>query len=163
MTNSEKLNISAPWYEHCHELDALFAYDEDVTVGEFDEDTKTVKLFVKGIDKANALAAIVKPTVEFGNDTLNVIVVPDNDGTPTVEDQLRNAFSGNPLFSGTCLLELYGGTVTYAVFEPTVVQYWNDNIGSCFGFETKTVEDVARDVLDVDAFICTDVRAGEEG
>lgn len=158
MIDKEKLDKSAPWYEHCHKLDSLFAYDDDVRVGEYDDETKTVKVFVSGVDKALALEKIIKPEVEFSGVTLKVVVVPANDDEPTVEDTLRYAFNGNPLFTGTAVVEMYGGDATYAVFEPTVVQYWNDNIGSCFGIETKTVEDVARDVLDVDAFICTDFR-----
>lgn len=160
---ARKLDASAPWYEHCHKLAALFEHDEDVTIGEYDEDTMTIKVYVRGKDKAEALGRIIAPEVNFdGKNVLKVVVVPDNDGEPSLEDTLCYAFNGNPLYAGTATVELYGGTATYAVFEPAVIQYWNDNIGSCFGFKTETVEDVAREVLNVDAFICTDVRDASE-
>lgn len=163
MIDEEKFNKSAPCYEHYHKLDSLFAYDDAVRVREYDDETNTIKIFVRGADKAAALEKIVRHEVEFGNSVVNVVIVPDNDDEPTIEETLHSAFNGNPLFTGTTVAELYGGTATYAVFEPTVLQYWSDNIGSCFGYETKTVEDVARDVLDVDTFICTDVRELSEG
>lgn len=158
MSKEKKLDASAPWYEHCHKLAALFDGDDDVTVGEYDDDSKTVKVYVRGNDKADALAKIIRTPVELGNVTINVEVVPDNDVEPTVEDIVHTALNGNPLFLGTVVEELYGGNATYVVFEPSVIQYWNDNIGSYFGFETKTAEDVAKDVLDINAFICTNVE-----
>lgn len=162
MNDIKKLETSAPWYEYCHRLAALFAYDDEVSVGEYDADSASVKVYVKGVDKSNALERILKHEVDFdGKNVLKVNVIPDNDGEPSIEDTLQYAFDGNPLYTGTATVEMYGGTATYAVFEPTVVQYWNDNIGSCFGFKTETVEDVARDVLDIDAFVCTDVRNAE--
>lgn len=154
----KKLDKSAPWYVHVHKLGQLFLSDDDVQVA-FDENTMTAKLFVRGTDKADALEKIVAPEVEFGNDTLHVIVVPDNDEEPTTEELLQRAFAGNELFSGTVVDKLYGGNATYALFAPQTVQFWCDNIGSCYGIETMTAEDVARSVLNVDAFICSDLKA----
>jgi hypothetical protein len=154
----KKLDKSAPWYVHVHKLEQLFLSDEDVDV-KFDEDKMNVGLFVRGTDKANALEKIIAHEVECGGVKLNVIVIPDNEREPTTEELLQRAFAGNELFSGTAVEELYGGTATYALFSPQTVQFWCDNIGSCYGIETMTAEDVARDVLDVDAFICSDLKA----
>jgi hypothetical protein len=149
--------ISAPWIQHCSKVDQFFIDDDDVTL-DYDDESKTIKLRVKGTDKANSLAKIVRSEVSFGNVTLRVVVVPDNDSEPTLENLLQWAFAGNGIFSGTAVEEEHGGTVTYAVFEPETIQIWNDNIGSCYGVETYTVEQVAKDVLDVDAFICSDLK-----
>jgi hypothetical protein len=154
----KKLDKSAPWYVHAHKLEQLFLSDDDVQVG-FDENAMTAKLFVRGTDKAEALEKIIAHEVECGGVTLHVVVVPDNDEEPTTEELLQRAFSGNELFSGTAVEELYGGTATYALFAPKTVQFWCDNIGSCYGIETMTAEDVARSVLNVDAFICSDLKA----
>lgn len=158
MSEDKKFDKSAPWYVHVHKLEQLFMSDEDVQVT-FDEDSMTASLLVRGTDKADALERIVAHEVGCGNVTLKVVVVPDNDEEPTVEELLQRAFSGNELFSGTAVEELYGGTATYALFAPETVQFWCDNIGSCYGVETMTAKDVARAVLNVDAFICSDLKA----
>lgn len=156
---SDETRQSAPWIGHCRKMQAFFAGDEDVYVGTFDPTDNSVKVYVRGSDKAEAIGGFLKSEVEFGGVKLRVNVVPDNDAAPTTEEMLIRAFGGNPLFAGTAVEEEHGGIVTYAVFEPEAVQYWNDNIGSCYGVETYTAEDVARDIFDMDAFICSDVKA----
>lgn len=155
---SDNLGKSAPWLEHVHKIEQLFLSDDDVQVQYYD-DSKTVKLFVRGTDKADAFDKKIRHEVDCGNVTLKVIVVPDNDSEATEEEYIQRMFAGNDLFVGTAVEELYGGTATYALFKPETVQYWCDNIRSCYGVETATVEQIAMDVLDLNAFICSDLRA----
>ena len=154
---AEKTNLSAPWIEHVHKIEQLFLSDEDVRV-KYDDGAKLVKLFVKGTDKACALDAIIARELEFDGVTLRVVVIPDN-SEPTLDEILHYAFTGNELFEGTATEEVHGDVMTYALFRPEVVQFWNDNIGSCYGVTTIAAEDVARSVLNVDAFICSDLKA----
>ena len=155
--DNRKLDASAPWIEHYRKIDALFMLDEDVEVA-YDDDTRTVTIHVKGADKADAFEQKIRHEVEFGNVTLHVRVVPSND-EPSEEDYIHNMFAGNDLLSGTATEDVYGGTVTYALFQPTVLQYWADNIGSPYGVKTVTAEQVAKDVLDLDAYITSDLKA----
>lgn len=155
---ADRLDKSSPWIEHVHKIEQLFLSDDDVQV-EYDDTSKTARLLVRGADKADALDKKIRHEVDCGNVTLNVTVVPNNDGEPTEEEYIHRAFAGNDLFVGTAVEELYGGTATYALFKPETVQFWDDNIRSVYGVETMTVEQIAMDVLDLDAFICSDLKA----
>lgn len=158
MVEVEKFDASAPWLEHYRKIEQVFLSDEDVTVG-YDDGSKTVKVFVKGTDKAEALAKYIKPEIDFGNVTLHVDVIPDNTEKTTTE-MLQDAFTGNDLFAGIAEETVCGGSIIYAVFEPDVIQFWNDNIGSPYGVNTMTVEQAARDVFQMDdALICSDLKA----
>lgn len=158
MVEVEKVDASAPWLEHYHKVEQIFLSDDDVIVS-YDDDSKTVKVYVKGTDKAEALAKYIKPEIDFGNVTLHVDVIPDNEEKSTAET-LQDAFAGNELFVGIVEEAVYGGTINYAVFKPETLQFWNDNIGSPFGVQTMTVEQVAKDVFQMDdALMCSDLKA----
>lgn len=157
MVEVEKVDASSPWLEHYRKVEKVFLSDDDVIVS-YDDDSKTVTVRVKGTDKAEALAKYVRPEIDCGNVTLHVNVVPDNEEKSTAE-MLQIAFSGIDMFAGVAEEAVYGGTITYAVFEPEIVQFWNDNIGSPFGVKTMTAEQVAKDVFQLDdALICSDLK-----
>lgn len=158
MVEVEKFDASAPWFEHYHKIEQVFLSDEDVSV-DYDDDSKTVIVRVKGTDKAEALAKYVKPEIDFGKVTLHVNVVPDN-AEKTTTEMLQDAFTGNELFEGIAEEAVYGGTIIYAVFRADVIQFWNDNIGSPYGVKTMTIEQAAKDVFQMDdALICSDLKA----
>lgn len=157
MVEVEKVDASAPWIEHFHKIEHIFISDEDVSVV-YNNDTTTVSVYVRGADKAAALGKYIRPEIDFGDVTLHVNVIPDNAEKSTA-DTLQDAFAGNEYFAGVAEESVYGGTITYAVFEPEVIQFWSDNIGSVFGVKTLTAEKVARDVFHMDdALICSDIK-----
>lgn len=150
-----RVGLSAPWVEHLHKVEAACMLDEDVTV-DYDDDSKTVTLRVRGTDKAAAYEAKIRHELDFGGVRLHVNVVPDN-SERTEEDLIQDLFSGNDILVGTATEEAVGGTVTYAIVQPTVLQFWDDNMGSIYGIRTMTAEDCVRDVFDLDAFVCSDL------
>ncbi len=152
---------SAPWITHFKRLDALFGGDPDVTVdyGDGTDGSPLVTIRVKGNDKAEAIDRIVRSDVEFGNVTVRVSVVPSNDDDISLSESVRRAFQGNEAFVDVVTMRTPQGFETaYAVFEPEVVQYFDDDTSSLFGIATETYEQIAKEVLDLgtEAFICSD-------
>lgn len=150
--------MQSPWQDFTNKVNALFAADEDVSVAFYDED-KTIKLYVHGAAKADAIAQLLPGKVEFGNVEVSVDVVPDN--TDSLATILKTAFAGNPIVAdvittgeGTPVV----GEVAYLVMEAAVVQYWNDNLASPWGVSSMTAENIAKDVLESKngLFICSD-------
>ena len=137
--------IASPWAVYAGRVAALFAGDKDVKVT-YDNDEPKVTLFVDGEDKADAILGLLPGSMQFGNVTLDVCVVPSN-REPSEADLYRVAFAGNPVFMGVA--EGYGpaGDIAYALFAPEVVQLREDDISEYGGLTTLTVAELAESVL----------------
>jgi hypothetical protein len=144
--------MMAPWDEYVQAARALFGDDPDVTVDdavETESGDYRVVVRVHGDDKAESISELMPTELTYGNVTLYVDVVPDNERELTVTDHLRRAFAGNPLFVDVMELSptLVSVGATYALFMPECVQYYSDDLGSPYGATTLAVEEVARKVL----------------
>jgi len=139
--------MMAPWDEYANKVRALFGPDPDVAVGGVEGYGLTIR--VHGDDKAESIRAILPAEVTFGNVTLAIEVVPDNEAEPTVADHLRRAFAGNPYFMDVLEVPVTAQAfgATYALFMPEAVQYYNDSLQSPYGARTCAVEEIAREVL----------------
>jgi hypothetical protein len=151
-----EIQMQSPWVVYVKAVKALFEYDQDVIVGDWEHTPNTdvykLSLFVHGDDKAASIAKVLPQRKEFGNVTLEIEVVPDNDGKLTMLDHLRRAFAGNPALVDVMEVPVVPGgpTMAYALFAPEVVQIECDNAASPYGIVTTTYEGVAKDVLSVD-------------
>lgn len=156
---SENLKLSSPWVTYYNEIKVLFEQDPDINIT-YDEDSNTVKLFVQGSDKAEAIAKILPTEKEFGNVKLYIEVIPDNSDNEGMDKVLRTALNGNPILSNVIDHALPGTEVPfhYFMFKKEVVQYWNDNLADPNGMTSTLYEDVARDVFNIGdrVYFCTD-------
>jgi hypothetical protein len=144
--------MMSPWDEYVQAARALFEDDPDVVVDdavETESGDYRVIVRVHGDDKAESISELMPTELTYGNVTLYVDVVPDNECELTVTDHLRRAFAGNPLFVDVMELSptLVSVGATYALFMPECVQYYSDDLGSPYGATTLAVEEVARKVL----------------
>lgn len=150
-----EVGIQAPWVVYAKKVKALFEHDDHVIVGEpielADEGAYNLEIRVNGDDKAESVAKILPEDVEFGNVTMHIMVIPDNDGKLTMLDHLRRAFAGNPALVDVMEVPVVPGgpSMAFALFAPEVVQIECDNAASPYGIVTTTYEGVARDVLRV--------------
>ena len=153
------LTLASPWAIYASEVDALFELDDEVTV-EYDNVAPRLVVRVANAVKADALAQLLPTERTFGNVTLGVSVVPDNDSA-TDEQLWRWAFDGNPAFAGVATDAMPDGSpVTFAMFEPECVQYMADDTTNPYGLRTRTYEQVARDVLEPgDVRVTSDLEA----
>lgn len=138
--------LASPWIRYVNRVKALFAHDDEVLV-EYDDEGKEVTLYVVSQDKADALSMLMPSLIEFGNVTLTVTVKPCND-SPREEDLYRKAFAGNPAFVDVA--EGFGPAqdVSYALFQPEVVQLRDDDLSEFGGLATITYAELAKAVLD---------------
>lgn len=152
----KKVKLSSPWVTFYRELNALFEADPDVSV-EYKEGDKEIRVFVKGSDKADAIAKILPVKKDFGNVTIHIAVMPTSKKMTKLE-LYKQAFAGNPAFSfAVSVGGLYTNPVNYVVFRNKVVQFWNDNLGDVNGNSSMLFEDCARNVFgDDDILYCTD-------
>ena len=149
---SSKLDLSAPWQAYRSKLNALFGGDDEVTVSEvFSEDTGyVVHIEVKSHSKFNALSKLLPEQVTFGNVVLKILLYDKANGADG-DDYValfNDAFRGNPVFNSVLDLTDFADTHHYFVqFEPTVVQYFDDDLRDPNGYWTGLIQDVARDVF----------------
>lgn len=153
----ENVKLSPPWYTYYHKIDAMFGSDPDIQI-KFDEDTMTLKLFVDNQAKADALTKVLQPEIDFGNVKLKIEVVP-SDKVDSVEQLYKTVFAGNPVFSDaieTC--DPTSPHATYVVFNPMIVQFYNDNLADAFRNETTLHQEIAKDlfVQQPGVYFCTD-------
>ena len=156
--------MQSPWVVYAKEVRVLFEHDPDVIVDEpvdtGEEGAYNLEVRVHGNDKAESIAKVLPEDMEFGNVTLSIMVIPDNDGKLTMLDHLRRAFAGNPVLRDVMEVPVVPGgpSMAFALFAPEVVQIECDNAASPYGLLTTTYEDVAKDVLRVGGFmIASDV------
>lgn len=157
-TKNMQFNLSAPWNEYNNQLIALFDEDEDICV----EDIHTSKLndydYIISIrvynhKKFEAMYRLLPDVKEFGNVKVKIIIYDmENEAAekePKLIDDLETLFTGNPSFNRVVKLrDMAGCEHDFVVFEPEVVQYFNDDLKDLNGFRTCLVQDVARDVFE---------------
>ena len=144
---SEKMKLSPPWVTFYKEMNALFGEDPDINVT-FDEDTNTIKLFVEGVDKADALTQLLPAEKTFGNITVYIEVIPANKQQSKI-DLFRKAFEGNPVFSYAVTVGgISSNDYNFIVFRHKICQFWNDQMNDINGNVSTLYENVARDIFD---------------
>ena len=160
-----KVKISPPWCTFYRELQALFGQDPDIHIV-YDEEAEVVKLYVENSEKADVLSKLLPEKKMFGRVALDIQVVPADGKKRSTElpelidaSIFDKAFDGNPVYS---FAKTYDGIfpfkATYVVFQPDVVQFFNDDISDIHGVKSTLYEDIARDVFEgVGAYFNTDL------
>lgn len=148
---AENMKLSPPWITYIRKLEKLFERDDEVNVLYDDNsDAPKVKLFCATEAKYDAWMRLLPMTVDFGNVTLSVIVIPPN-GNVDYGDILSKAFDGNPILKDIKRIDNVPlMREWYVLFEPVVVQYMNDDITSPYGITSTLYADIANDVINVD-------------
>lgn len=136
----------APWTEFANQVEAMFKEDKDIKFS-YDDISKVITLRVNGNDKAEALTKLLPAEKEFGNITVKVKVVPANELGDSKIDLFAKAFSGNPAVSEITTVETLWGPLSFVVFAPKVVQYYNDTMFDLNGIHTTIYQDLAKEVF----------------
>ena len=159
----EKLKLSPPWQTYVSEVKALFALDDEVTIMYNDED-KILKLFVDNERKADALTRLMPAEKEFGNVKIAIEIVPANtNDEPSLIKDIKAALEGNCAVDFIYDADTPFGAMHYVVFEPAIVQFYNDDMSDINGNRTTLYQEIAKDVFGVDGgvFFCTDSTTDE--
>lgn len=154
------LKLSAPWIEFYNELECMFGQDPAIKL-DYNDEEKTIKLYVTGDEKANALYQILPAERTFGNITIKVKIIPANPDDKFTESLFEAAFKGNPVVNYVKTVDdIIRGKVSFVVFRPEVVQFYNDNMADINGLKSTLYEDIARDIFpsDLSIFYCTNAN-----
>lgn len=165
------LNVSAPWYTYQKKIKALFRHDPDIEVGDVFETSDAVSDYafdieVKNHEKYVALDRVLPKIKRFGNVSIAVFLYDEENGSEEDAETLyRTLFEGNPLLSEIVTTEDFTGTKhTYVVFQPEVIQFYNDDISDLNGNWSGIPQDIAREIFADDArgaHFCTSPHVDE--
>ena len=142
----KNVKLSPPWYTFYHKINAMFGSDPEITI-KFDEDTMILKLFVDNQAKADALTKVLPTEKDFGNVKLNIEVIP-SDKVNSVKQLYKTIFSDNPVFNQ--VIEVTDPSMpqaSYVVFNPLIVQFYNDNLADAYRNETTLLQEIAKDIF----------------
>lgn len=159
---AKKAGIQAPWVTTYKKICALFENDMDLHISDINEATPgicTIVISSQNNAKLESIKKILKNHFEFGNVTMDIEFIPENDDDKITDSDFRNAFNCNENLAEVRNIELPDGSVkTYVVFEKEVVQFYNDDLTDLYGNYNGLMEDIARELFnDVDPSIsyCT--------
>ena len=163
-----RMKISPPWITYVNEVNCLFEHDPEVQLI-YDNDEKTVELYVEDPTKAFAIDRLLPDEVEYGNVILEVKVIPGNKASseeipenPTNDWLFNTAFKNSPVFAYTKTISgLFSNDLTYVVFKNRVVQFFNDNLNDIHGLVSTLYQEIANDVFSDElngVCYCTDVE-----
>ena len=154
------IKMSSPWAVYYRQIDAMFGLDPDITI-KFDENAPCIKLYVKGIKKAEAISELLPAEKVFGNVTLSIMVIPDNDNKILKLNVFKEAFKNNPVLEKVFNTKDPTGTteLNYIVFKKEVVQYYIDDLFGLFGIRSTLYQDIAKELFGNmnNVIYCTDV------
>jgi len=160
-----EIKVVSPWVNYYREIESMFKKDSDVTVVyKGNVDPYTLKIYVCGQDKYDALSQLIPAEKSFGNITLHIDIIPDNKLKMSKVDLFRRAFSGNPVVTDIITVgqEAIGSTndFNYIVFEKEVVQYHDDSLGDPHGNRSTLYQELAKDIFGEHdgIYFCTESR-----
>lgn len=153
--------LSPPWITYFNELKNSIGADPTVTVGPLIPTDGNFIILVQTMDiqKAIALATLLKPTVQFGNVNVTIVVSVSGNGIVNPIPCPLDAFEIAHLFLVALENNLYfeqvvvqpqfpgGADVVFPVFAAKVIQFFNDDISNLCQTFTEVAAKVFRDVM----------------
>lgn len=143
------LGISSPWVVYYRKVEAFFKNDKDVRVV-YNNDTRSLKLFIDNVKKAAALSGLLPTKKRFGRVDLKIAVIPANVEEFSNDDDcdILEAFENNEAVSFIRKVSgIFAKELVYVVFKKEVVQYFTDDLSDYYGIHSTLYEDIARDIF----------------
>ena len=147
-----KVGIQAPWVTHYEFVKAMFGRDEEINISELNELDNGNYEFIVSSPNCDKLTAIIKifksDTFKFGNVSLHIKFLVENDSEEYGGDDFETAFEDNPIFDEVITGKLPTGEEMYFVmFKKEVIQFYNDDISDPYGNFNGLAEDIARELF----------------
>ena len=156
-----EMKLAYPWIIYYRKLCCLFNPDPDIEI-QYNNGEKypAIRIYVKSIDKANALCQLLPEEKDFDNVTLKIIIVPPSTDDVSKADLITRAFRDNPVFEGMKTADTPEGTFYFALFKKEVVQYNADDVSDWYGQQSTLYQDIAKEILgeEADLHYCTEKR-----
>ena len=147
------VKLAAPWEIYRKELASLFENDASIAVSDIhrEGDYYTIAISVYDYRKFLALNALMPEMVTFGNVLVYIYVYNRENAEKDEVDKaemLKVLFEGNDIFDGILGVTDHTGTKNYfAMFKPSVVQFYADDISDPYGNKTELPADVAKKIF----------------
>lgn len=154
----ENIKMVSPWIGYYKEIKSLFQEDYTVKV-KYDDSKNTIKLYVEDEEKADALAQLLPNRKVFGNITINIDVIPANKVETPKIDLFRKAFEGNGAVAYIETVDnVSSNAFHFVVFQPEIVQYYNDDLSDINGLRSTLYQDIAKEIFGEreGIYFCTD-------
>ena len=154
----ENIKMVSPWIGYYKEIESLFQEDSTVKV-KYDDSKNTIKLYVEDEEKADALAQLLPNRKVFGNITVNIDVIPANKVETPKIDLFRKAFDGNGAVAYIETVDnVSSNAFHFVVFQPEIVQYYNDDLSDINGLRSTLYQDIAKEIFGEreGIYFCTD-------
>lgn len=154
------LELSPPWMIYYEKIKALFNRDPEIKIYFNDEEMK-ISLYVENGRKADALSQLLPLEKSFGSVVIGIDIIPANGFTKVKSDPetlFTTAFEGSSVLDFVKTIEgVLSNPIIYVVFNKTVVQYYNDDLGDYFGQCSTLYQDLAKEVFEEKegVFYCT--------
>ena len=158
----ENIKMVSPWIGYYKEIESLFQEDSTVKV-KYDDSKNTIKLYVEDEEKADALAQLLPNRKVFGNITVNIDVIPANKVETPKIDLFRKAFDGNGAVAYIETVDnVSSNAFHFVVFQPEIVQYYNDDLSDINGLRSTLYQDIAKEIFGEreGIYFCTDKMEG---
>ena len=151
----EESGLSAPWYTFGKMVKALFERDPEIEVFDVeqcdpDEDEDySLAIGVKNHAKYIALDRAIPHQKVWGNVILRIDVLDATDAdTDQSVELFKTIFAGNPILRDIKTRTDEAGYVwNYCIFEPEVIQFWNDDLSDYSGNWNGLAQDIADEVF----------------
>lgn len=149
------MKLIAPWQNYRKMVNALFAKDPDISVGEIYSPAGNYKQdFVFDISvytdkKYSALLKALPSQAEFGKVILGINVKREVQEHDCQElEWYKDLFEGNPLFMDVRKVQDPAGAVHgYVRFHPEVLQFFHDDLSDYKGNWSGLAQDIARNIF----------------
>lgn len=144
---NKKINLVTPWAEYFNQLGAFFKKDDDVRV-EYDNEAMVIKIYVDGDAKAEALSKLLPTSKKFGNVEVKVDIIPANPLDASRIGLFKKAFEGNRAVADIeTISDISSNDFSFVIFEPEVVQYYNDDLSDFNGICSTLYQDLAKELF----------------
>lgn len=147
--------IESPWARFVKMLKALFDADPEITVGDIHEDETAdfaVDIEVKNHEKFMALDRLLPGVKTFGAVTLRLVLFDEENRAVNPAELFKTLFRGNPILRDVVTrTDPAGVPWSYVVFEPRVLQFFDDNLADYQGNWSGLAQDIAPEIFEGNA------------
>ncbi|MCA1057591.1 hypothetical protein LCL96_01505 [Rossellomorea aquimaris] len=152
--------LSPPWIIYFNQLKYSIGADPLVTVGPLIpvQDQYLALVMVDDYDKAQALATLLTPSQNFGNVTLTVVVIYNQEIVSPIPCRLdafevahlvNAALEGNTYFQEVVVQRPFPGgmNAVYPIFAADVIQFYADDVSNLCNTFTGVASQVFQEVM----------------
>lgn len=154
MSKFNELTLEAPWNTYRKMINALFANDPEIEVGNIvgaigvESADYVIEIKARNHRKFEALRKLLPVRKDFGSVEIAIYIYDmENDKKNDIE-VFKDLFRDNPIVSNYEEVKLPDGSERdFVCFRPEVIQFFDDDISDCYRNYNGLAEDIARAVF----------------